>query len=422
MEVSQPQAIRTPKYTAFRRILGLLWAIVSAPRALPFIAGLVAIVLTYIASHGRSTPYNNYVLLADAFRHGRIWIDWPGDAVSDALLWNGQRYVIEAPVPALLMLPFVALVGPQFNQTTAAIALCGVGVGFACALLQRLGVRGLSLAMLVLFTFAGTDLWWCAELGDVWFIAHVTAVCFTFIALYELAGKSREWIVGLCAIAAIESRFSLVTTLPFYIVALGCGGLHFPRTFDWRRVRVFAAMFAVTAGLAIGYNFARWGLPYDIGYNTFYNRDSWGQPTGSPFRLQYVPYEIYSFFMRPPTYVEFRQLALWPIFNVDNNGVALTWTSPALILAFFARGKRTTILALWAATILAAIPDMCYYLNGWYQFGMRHALDFEPFLITLMALASVPKMPRWAVWLCVYSALVGLWGIWWWNTNMRQGA
>jgi hypothetical protein len=126
--------------------------------------------------------------------------------------------------------------------------------------------------------------------------------------------------------------------------------------------------------------------------------------------------------MRPPTYVEYRQLAQWPILNIDHNGVALTWTSPALILAFFAKGKRTTILALWAVTILAAIPDMCYYLNGWYQFGMRHALDFEPFLIALMAMASIPKMPRWAMWLCVYSALAGLWGVWWWNANMRQGA
>jgi hypothetical protein len=422
VDASQPTTLRVPKSAAAGRAIGALWAIVSSPRTLPYIAAVLAGFVAYFASHGRSTPYNNYVLLADALRHGRLWIDWPGDAVSDALLWNGQRYVIEAPVPALLMLPFVAIFGPQFNQTTAAIVLCSIAVGFACAFLQRLGARGLSLGLLLLFTFAGTDLWWCAELGDVWFIAHVSAVCFTFIALWELTGKSRGWLVGLCAIGAIESRFSLVVTLPFYLAAVACGGLAFPRTFRWSRLRIFGGLVAVTVVLAIAYNYARWGLPYDIGYDTFYNRDSWGQPTGSPFRLEYVPYELYSFFMRPPTYVEYRQLAQWPIFNIDHNGVALTWTSPALLLAFFAKGKRTTILALWGVTILAAIPDMCYYLNGWYQFGMRHALDFEPFLIALMAMASIPKMPRWAMWLCVYSALAGLWGVWWWNANMRQGA
>jgi hypothetical protein len=420
MDASQPAVTpyaRPAKLAVLGR--GVARHLVS-PRGLPYAVGLLAMIVAFVASHGRSTPYNNYVLLADAIRHGRLAIDWPGDALSDALLWNGKRYVIEAPVPALLMLPFVALWGPATNQTSFAIILCGIALAFACAFLQRLGVRGLALAMLLLFMFAGTDLWWCAELGDVWFIAHVTAVCFTFIALWELAGSARGWLVGLCVVGAIESRFSLVTTLPFYFAALGCGGLSFPRTFDLRRVRLFSAILVAVAVLAVAYNYARWGLPSDIGYGTFYNRDSWGQPTGSPFRLEYVPYEVYSFFFRAPVYVEYRQLAQWPIFNVDMNGVALTFTSPALLLAFFARGKRSTIAALWIAVVLAAIPDMCYYLNGWYQFGMRHALDFEPFLLALMGLASMPAMRRWAVGLCVYSALAGLWGVWWWNAHIRM--
>ena len=403
----------------FDRALAL-WRAVESPRILPYVVGALAAIVAYVASHGRSTPYNNDVLLADALRHGRLWIDWPGDALSDALEWNGRRYVIEGPAPALLMLPFVAVFGAATNQTTFAILFCGVAMGFACAFLQRLGVRDAALATLLGFMFAGTDLWWCTELGDVWFIAHVVAVAVTFIALRELLAESpRGWLVGLCAIGAFESRFSLIVTVPYFLYAVGRGGFRLPHAFDWRKIRVFAVLLAATALLMIAYDYGRWGLPYDIGYDTFYHRDSWGQPTGSPFRLAYVPYELYSFFFRAPVYVEYRQLAQWPIFNVDMNGIALTFTSPALLLAFFARGRRDAIAALWATIALAAIPDLCYYLNGWYQFGMRHALDFEPFMLALMGIASMPRMPRWAAWLCVWSMAVGAWGVWWWGSHIR---
>jgi hypothetical protein len=52
---------------------------------------------------------------------------------------------------------------------------------------------------------------------------------------------------------------------------------------------------------------------------------------------------------------------------------------------------------------------------------MRHALDFMPYLFVLMALAAPKKMPAWAIGLCIYSALAGAWGVWWWNLVMRTG-
>ena len=79
------------------------------------------------------------------------------------------------------------------------------------------------------------------------------------------------------------------------------------------------------------------------------------------------------------------------------------------------------VVALWLATAFVAAPDFLYYLNGWYQFGMRHALDFMPFLFVLMALAVRAKMPAWGMILCVYSAIAGAWGVWWWNVYMRTG-
>jgi hypothetical protein len=75
-----------------------------------YLAAVVAFVLTLVLSHLRSTPYNNFILLADALLHGHVWINWPGEYI-DALGYHGQHYVIEGPVPALLALPLVAVWG-----------------------------------------------------------------------------------------------------------------------------------------------------------------------------------------------------------------------------------------------------------------------------------------------------------------------
>ncbi len=366
------------------------------------VAGAVAFVVIGSVAHWRSTPYNNYVLLAQAFLHGHIWIDWPGSYI-DALPYNGQHWIIEAPLPAVLLVPFVAAFGSA-NQTLLAIVLGAVAVGAAWELGERLETPRKYLLWIVVFFLAGTDLLWCAMLGDVWMIAHVSAACFTMLALVELAGKRRGWAVALWAACAFESRFSLVLAIPVYAYML--------------RSRSELVSFASTIGAVaiawVGYNLARWGTWYDIGYTLWYHQDQAGLPYGSPFKLQYFPYEVWSFFVQAPARVD-----AFPWLQPGFSGVALTWTSPALILAFFARKPLRWIVPLWILTILNAAPNFFYYVNGFAQFGMRHALDFEPFMIALMFLAVREKMPRWSYALIAYSIAVGLWGCWYWNALVR---
>ena len=386
---------------------------------------LVALILSFIAAHGRSTPYNNCALLADAIVHGHVWIDFPGNVTSDALAWNGHYYVIEGVVPALLLVPLALLFGKAANQTTLAILLAAIAVSACWDVLRRLGAGVRETAWLCVFFFAGTTLWWCAMLGDVWFVEHCAAVAFTMFALRELAGTSpRGWLVAIFAAAALGSRFTLLLALPFYAWALWRGGLapeaaQPTRQIGIARVRTLALVLAPFAAAWIWYNFARWGVWWDLGYVEFFHRDPWGQPAGSPFRLAYFPYEFYSFFLQTPALVEYRQLAVWPIFKVDVHGVALTWSTPALALAFFARAARPYLLAVWGTIALVAAPSFFYYLNGWYQYGMRHALDFEPFLVALMMLGVRKRFPIWGYVLVAYSVLVGFWGCWYWNAFVR---
>jgi hypothetical protein len=372
-----------------------------------YAAALVALVVTALVSQLRPTPYNNYVLLAQAFLHGRAWIDWPGTYI-DALQYAGRYYIIEAPLPAILLLPFTAIFGSQTNQTLLAVVLAAVAVGAAWELGERFGLRVSANAWICAFLLAGTDLLWCATLGDVWFIAHVGAVAFTLLALVELAGKRRGWLVALFAACAFESRFSMVLALPAYAYLL-----FVPR----RRVTElipFASVLMAVGALWVFYNRVRWGTWSDIGYTTWYHQDQAGMPFGSPFRLIYLPYQLWSFFIQAPT-----RVAAFPWLRPEYSGVALTWTSPALVLAFFARTPIRWVIALWIAALLTALPDFLYYVNGFAQFGMRHALDFEPFLVALMMLAVRDRFPRWGYALIAYSCAAGLWGSWYWLSFVR---
>jgi hypothetical protein len=374
------------------------------------LAGIVTFVLLALVSQLKETPYNNYVLLADALLHHHVWIDWPGDYI-DALNFGGLHYVIEAPMPALLLLPWVALSGTSANQTVLAVVLASVAVGIGWEIARQLRVPLITRAWLCGFLLLGTDLFWCAMLGDVWFIAHVSAVTFTLAALLELMGKRRGWLVSIFAVCALESRFTLLLALPMYAALLASDPAVDRRG---RKLLSFVLPLIPFAALWVLYNEVRWHVPYDIGYTAWYHQDSAGEPTGSMFRLEYLANQVQSFFVQYPQF-----LRGFPYAVPGYGGVALTWTSPALLLALFAVRPKRWVFGLWLATLAVAAPSFVYYVNGYAQFGMRHALDFEPFLFVLMAIGMRRGMPWFGQLLCAYSMLIGAWGSWFWLTFYR---
>jgi hypothetical protein len=253
-------------------------------------------------------------------------------------------------------------------------------------------------------------------LGDVWFIAQTSAVAFVLLALCELAGKRRGWLVALWTALALGSRFTLVMALPVLLWWVWDGFLQRERR--PRSALAFVLTLLPFFVLWVGYNEARWHVPWDAGHTIFYHQDPFmGAPAGSPFGLANVPIELYSFFVVPPQWhVQF------PYLEPLAFGTALWFTSPALAFALFAREPRRLVVSLWAAAMLVAGPSLLYYANGGSQFGMRHALDFEPFVLVLMGLAA--RQGRVRLWraaqaLIVWSVIVGAWGCWYWNTYLR---
>ena len=360
--------------------------------------------LAYAVSSGFAHPtaYDNYTLLANAWLDGHVWIYQPSQAI-DALDYLGRYYIIEAPMPAVLMLPLVAIFREDANQTLVAIVCAAVTIAAFDVVLERMSVKATTRWWLLSFAAFGTIIWWCASFPAVWMFAHITAAMFLMLALAEWYGARRPWLVGLLLACAAMSRFpTVLATLPFAV------WLWFDSPSD-RRVRRFASFVAGALPLFVLYalyNEARWGTPADIGYTLWYHQDQVGQPTGSPFRLEYLPFNLYSFFALAP---EFQPTFPW--LHPNGLGVSLTLTSPALMLAFGAPRSRET-LALGAGALLVAIPSLLYYVNGFEQFGMRHAMDFLPLLLVLCA-RGVERFPRAATIAAIaFSILSNAYGEW----------
>ncbi len=367
---------------------------------------LASLAVYLISDHLRDTQYNNHVLLADAWLHGRVWLDGPVSGI-DALLYQGHYYIIEGPLPAVLLLPLVAIFGLQANQAIVAALCAAVAVAASDLLFARMGVSLKLRSWLVAFFGFGTVMWWCTAFPAVWMFAHVVGAMFGVLIVVECYGKRRPALIGFLIACMALSRFSMI------LAALPIGYWLFTGTDDEGEtarpgtIRAFVLGLAPLLVLYVAYNYARWHTLGDIGYTVWYHNDQVGEPTGPPFKLHYLPFNLYSFLLYPPAFME-----IFPWLKPTSFGVALTFTSPALALAFLTSPKTREGLVFWSASVLTALPSLFYYVNGFEQFGMRHSLDFTPFLLPLVARGLERCPSALSFGLIVFSIAANAYGVW----------
>ena len=79
----------------------------------------------------REAPHtNSYVDLADAWLHGHLHVERCLD--TDCALFKELMYVVFPPLPAAIILPFVALLGPDFHFFMPLSILVFAGSGILC--------------------------------------------------------------------------------------------------------------------------------------------------------------------------------------------------------------------------------------------------------------------------------------------------
>ena len=145
---------------------------------------------------------------AQAWLDGSAAIPYPSDAgpVRQRLLpgraaargpARGTALLPFPPLPALVLLPFVALFGLDTNGAMVAVGLGALNVGLCWRMLQRVTDRRDAAFLGTVFYGFGTVAWYAAMLGSTWFLAHVVASTFLFLGITAaLDGERREQLLG----------------------------------------------------------------------------------------------------------------------------------------------------------------------------------------------------------------------------------
>ncbi len=129
----------------------------------PWRSGLLALIVYGLCAlrwQASGWAYFNY--LADAFLHGQLYLRLMPPTTTDLVYFGGRYFLYWPPLPAILLLPFVAMFGANFSDTLFTLSVGVLNVALVSALLRaanRRGVIDLTTAQrgwLVMFFALGT--------------------------------------------------------------------------------------------------------------------------------------------------------------------------------------------------------------------------------------------------------------------------
>lgn len=361
-----------------------------------------------------ANAYDSYALQAENWLAGRNYIA-QGEQYPwlELAVYEGRYYHSFPPVPALLMLPWVAVCGSAAAVPSNLVALlvalaAACGCYLACA---RAGLCPAAAGCLTLFLSLGSNTFWLSTSGGVWFLAQMLGLCLALWGLYwaQRSTGPNTLAASLCLALAVGCR-------PFYalLLAFWLAGL----VFHHRRPRLLAAALLPACLVALclmGYNVARFGNPLEFGHNYLpeFTRTAEGQ-----FSLAYLVKNLGNL-LRPitldrqlqlqfPLFDGFLFLAANPLFLLCllRGITAVRRREPACAVEPFPAGGGWIVAGCMAVTVLLCLHRT---LGGW-QFGARYLVDLFPWVL-LWCLSHPRWVPRPASWtLCGAAILFNLYG------------
>jgi hypothetical protein len=368
------------------------------------------------------TPDNHFVHLAQSLLNGQLGVlgnvppgtnDWacydtetqdicPPSAFSrprDSQHW----YVSFPPFPAIVILPAVAIFGPNISDALFWALFAGLGPALLFMLLRRLRESGRSdrnlrddLLLTVLFAF-GTVYFFVAVQGTVWFAAHIVGTSLIILYLYFAWDARHPALAGLMLGLAFMTRPTTAALAIFFAIeAMRVTRTDGERTSELYRslkdVRfkevvarylMFAAPILVIGAIAMWMNEARWENPFEFGHRYLMIRwrdriETWGL-----FNYHYLSKNLAVFLASLPWFS-----AHEPHVIISRHGLALWVTTPALLWVLWPKRVDATMVALYVSAGAVALWNLLYQNSGWIQFGYRFALDYLPLLFVLLALGN----------------------------------
>ncbi|MDR7417480.1 MAG: hypothetical protein QN178_01060 [Armatimonadota bacterium] len=348
----------------------------------PLLVFILVLVVYVGVTPETNQAYKHFVYMALGFLDARVDLPRLPGWYHDVIYVQGRVYAPFPPVPAVLLLPVVALYGEATDQGRVGQIFAAGAVALFVAGLRRMGIGGAPRVFAATALAFGSVLWPATAIGTSWHYAQVVVVLACAWLLWELAGTGRPLVIGAAAVMAWLTRLSLLPAVPVLAALV------------WRRhprptsVAAFAAVNALGVAVYLLYNHLRFGHALQLGYPLLtmaaVNAEAYARY--GFFNLHFVPEHLYAMFVRAPELI-----ATPPFLKPSPHGMALIFTSPVIARLFYPEGGARGWWP-WGALILStAVPMLFYFSTGWVQFGYRYSLDWWVFVLVLLALAVGPR-------------------------------
>lgn len=383
------------------------------------------------------SPDNHFAYLADSYLHGTLQMrvepphtnDWASYQILTlasgqelrGIWWHrGQRkfldlegnlYVIDRhdlrgsteerlhfvsfpPMPAVLMMPGVAIFGLDFNDVWFTIFFASLNAALMYMLLRKLILGGRTSLypgdafwLTAMFAIGSAHLW-CSVQGAVWFTALVVGVTFTLLYIHASIDAKHPFLAGLFLACAFATRTPLLFSVVFFAIFFffpggklrGDWGKNF-----WKDGLLFVAAPLVVGVTLLVFNYLRFHHFSEFGHTYLAN--------GQIDRIK--EYGLFNVHFLTVNFTAL--LALLPKFQPDapyivisKHGLAIWFTTPALLYLAAQREIKTPADRLWRRALQATIfvifvPHIFYQNTGWVQFGYRFSMDYIAYLTILLA-------------------------------------
>lgn len=352
-----------------------------------------------------------YLYQAESFLHGHWDIALPA-STTDVIALHGKNYIVYPPMPAILMMPGVAIFGLKFSDILFTTLFAALNLPLLFLLFEQVRANGLTrrswvehIIFSVAFFFGSINLYLSLG-GRMWFTAHILSLTFMLLALLVAFRRYFAWgavVLG----CAFFCRPTVVLGFPFlfYLAWQDAGSQHllgrfagslWQRTPDWtqvpwRRLVPPLVVSAVVALLYMARNTAIFGAPLATGYDILIQQH-YPVVTNGPFNIRYIPANIVANFFTFPNVTFTGPFDRHPALDMLNHGIAVSvlFTTP-LFLYLFWRNRRFDPMraALWVTIGFVVIAVLLFHASGWYQFGARYLFDGYAFAFLLLVLNDI---------------------------------
>lgn len=357
---------------------------------------------------------DQFIYLAKSFLEGKLYFTTSAGKINDTSFYHGHYFWPQGPFPAVLLLPFVAVLGLSMHQGYLQFFL----TLFNFFLLYKISFRitgNVATALWISFGFIFGSVYFAVALIP-WssYFAHIITTALLFSSLLEFLGRRRWLLIGVLLGLSAATRISTLFSISFFMLSVITGRTALPVKI--RQLTLLLIPVVLSLVFLSSYNFFRFGNPFEFGYR-YHNPAAVitraSLHTFGVWNIIYYPANLYYLFLKSPdpVFLNNSRVLIPPFIKPDIWGMSILLTSPWLLILIKAPWKKRVVRYAFISSLLTLLFILGYFGGGGRQYGYRYALDFYPFLCLIAAYAFQDKIRVWVRAGIIYSFLFALYVI-----------